>query len=258
MTLEAQAPATLKAEAPDSLEARALAALDTVRDPELDTSIVELGFVASCAADDSGVVAVRLRLPTFFCAPNFAFLMVADAHDAVSAVPGVARAEIVLTDHFAAMTINDGVAARAGFKASFAGEAEGELDELRRTFVRKAMLAGQDRVARPLLAAGYTPDQLAGLRLADVPGSADLNRLRERRAELGIRTDDDAPLMVDETGAPVGVEGLPLHLRRARSTRVSMEVNGGECLSLLAARYGVGSVTDHDTTRDDAMREKAR
>ena len=29
-----------------------------------------------------------LRLPTFFCAPNFSFLMVADAYDAVSAVPG--------------------------------------------------------------------------------------------------------------------------------------------------------------------------
>ncbi len=34
---------------------------------------------------------MRLRLPTYFCAPNFAFLMVADAYDAVSAVPGVPR-----------------------------------------------------------------------------------------------------------------------------------------------------------------------
>ena len=33
-------------------------------------------------------VTVGLRLPTFFCAPNFSFLMVADAYDAVSAVPG--------------------------------------------------------------------------------------------------------------------------------------------------------------------------
>lgn len=235
-----------------TLRSGALAALDTVRDPELDTSIVELGFVASCTVsyDDAtgdATVAVRLRLPTFFCAPNFAFLMVADAHDAVSAVPGVARADIVLTDHFAAMAINDGVAARAGFMASFAGEAEDELDELRRTFVRKAMLAGQDRVARPLLASGHTPAGLAQVRLGDIPASADLTRLRERRAELGIRADDDAPLMVDETGSPVGVEGLPLHLRRVRGTRVSMEVNGGECLSLLATRYGVGSVTDRES-----------
>ncbi len=31
---------------------------------------------------------VRLRLPTYFCAPNFAFLMVADAYDAVIGAAG--------------------------------------------------------------------------------------------------------------------------------------------------------------------------
>jgi metal-sulfur cluster biosynthetic enzyme len=41
-----------------------LAALDSVRDPELDTSIVELGFVTSCHVDDDGTARVRLRLPT--------------------------------------------------------------------------------------------------------------------------------------------------------------------------------------------------
>lgn len=227
--------------------ARVLAALDTVRDPELDTSIVELGFIASCAVSSEGVAEVRLRLPTFFCAPNFAFLMVADAHDAVAAVDGVSRAVIELTDHFAAITINEGVAARAGFVRTFAGEARSELDELRRTFVRKAMLAGQDRVCRPLVAAGYTPERLSGLRLGEVPVSADLVRLRERRAELGIRADDNAALLVDDRGTPVGVEALPLHLRRARTTRVSIEANTGECLGLLATRYGVGSVTERAT-----------
>ena len=133
------------------------AALDTVRDPELDTSIVELGFVSACSVDDEGTARVRLRLPTFFCAPNFAFLIVADAYDAVSRVEGVAHVEIVLEDHFAAEEINAGVAARAGFVAAFDGLAEHELDELRREFVRKAMLAAQDRVVRPLLAAGPPP-----------------------------------------------------------------------------------------------------
>ena len=67
------------------------AALGTVLDPEIDEPITTLGFVASCTVSEEGVAAVRLRLPTFFCAPNFSFLMVADAHDAVSAVPGVTR-----------------------------------------------------------------------------------------------------------------------------------------------------------------------
>jgi metal-sulfur cluster biosynthetic enzyme len=223
---------------------RVLAALDTVRDPELDTSIIELRFVASCTVSGDAVAHVRLRLPTFFCAPNFAFLMVADAFDAVSAVDGVSRADIVLTDHFAATTINDGVAARAGFVATFAGEAQEELHELRATFIRKAMIAGQDRVARPLLAAGSEPAELASTRLGDVPPSPDLDRLRVRRAELGIRVDDDAPLLVDEHGAAVGIEGVPLHLRRARGALVNIEANAGECLSLLATRYGVGTATD--------------
>ena len=227
-----------------TLASRALAALDTVRDPELDTSIVELQFVSSCTVGADGVAEVRLRLPTFFCAPNFAFLMVADAYDAVAAVDGVTRAEIVLEDHFAATTINDGVAARAGFVATFDGEAQGELHELRATFIRKAMLAGQDRVARPLLAAGMQPADLADLRLGDVPPSPDLDRLRERRAELGIRSDDDAPLLVDDTGAPVKRAALPLHLRRVRTTRVNIEANTSHCLSLLATRYGVGCAAE--------------
>ncbi|MDQ3988258.1 MAG: iron-sulfur cluster assembly protein [Actinomycetota bacterium] len=227
-----------------TLASRALAALETVRDPELDTSIVELQFVSSCTVAADGAAEVRLRLPTFFCAPNFAFLMVADAYDAVSAVAGVTSTEIVLEDHFAATTINDGVAARAGFVGTFGSEAQGELHELRTTFIRKAMLAGQDRVARPLLAAGTQPADLAGMRLGDVPPSSDLDRLRERRAELGIRSDDDAPLLVDGTGAPVGLEALPLHLRRVRTTRVTIEANAGHCLSLLATRYGVGCAAE--------------
>src|SRR5882724_7928089 len=138
---------------------RVYAALDTVRDPELDESVVALDFVASCAVSDSGAVEVHLRLPTYFCAPNFAFLMVADAYDAVMAVNGVTRASILLDDHFASHTINEGVAARAGFVASFQGEAQDELAELRANFLHKAVLAGQDRVARPLLAEGWTPER---------------------------------------------------------------------------------------------------
>ena len=48
---------------------------------------------------------------------------------------GVMRAEVLLDDHFASAEINGGVAARAGFASSFAGLAEGELDQLRTDFV---------------------------------------------------------------------------------------------------------------------------
>ncbi len=210
-----------------------------MRDPELDEPVTELGFVSSCTVSNDGDVQVRLRLPTFFCAPNFAFLMVADAYDAVAAVEGVHRTEVVLDDHFASDAINSGIAARAGFAESFGSLAAGELDELRTDFVRKAVLAGTDRVCRPLLAEGRTMDELAELTLGDVPPSPDLTRLRARRAELGMPASDDSALLVDATtGEAVGVQALPLHLRKARLTRVNTEANGSVCRGMLSHRYG--------------------
>jgi len=227
--------------------AQLLAALDTVRDPELDEPVTSLGFVASCTVSAEGVADVRLRLPTYFCAPNFAFLMVADAYDAVSRVDGVRRTEVVLEDHFASDAINSGIAAQAGFVQSFGGLATAELDDLRTDFLRKAVLAGTDRVCRPLLSAGKTTDELAELTLGDVPPSADRERLRSRRAELGLPSGDDSALLVDATtGEAIGAQALPLHLRRARLTRVSVDANGGVCRGLLRERYGTVGVDEEE------------
>jgi metal-sulfur cluster biosynthetic enzyme len=213
-------------------------ALGTVRDPELDEPITTLGFVASCTVSAEGQAQVRLRLPTYFCAPNFAFLMVADAYDAVSGLPGVQSTEVILDDHFASDAINAGVAARAGFVGSFDGEAVDELDELRATFLRKAVLAGTDLVCRPLVAAGCTPAELAALTLGAVPASPDLSRLRQRRTDLGLRADDAAPLLIDpQTGTPVAPDAVPLHLRRAKLTRTGIDANTSICSGMLKARY---------------------
>jgi metal-sulfur cluster biosynthetic enzyme len=251
--------------------AELLAALATVRDPELDEPITSLGFVAACALSPDGEAEVRLRLPTYFCAPNFAYLMVADAYDAVMAVPGVRTAHVLLEDHFAAEAINGGVAAQAGFAQSFDGEAIGELHELRRDFLRKAVLAGTDQVCRALRADGAHladgsrrgnrshraddshradsthradgahlagDERLRALTLGEVPPSAALARLRERRAELGLPAGDDAPLLVDPaTGGPVSAEAVPLHLRRARVTAINMAANGSICRGMLRHRY---------------------
>ena len=221
-----------------SLTAEVERALEAVRDPELDEPITSLGFVASCTVSADGDAEVRLRLPTYFCAPNFAYLMVADAYDAVSALPGVRLATVVLEDHFASDVINDGVAAQAGFVRSFDGEAVAELDALRAGFLRKAVMAGTDQVCRPLLAAGTDPAALLAMTLGEVPPSRALSRLRERRAELGLPAGNDAPLLVDPaTGAMISAEALPLHLRKAKVTRVSIEANSGICRGMLRHRY---------------------
>src|SRR6266700_4465073 len=168
----------------------ALVALATVRDPELDEPITALGFVTSCTVSADGDARVRLRLPTYFCAPNFAFLMVADTYDAVSAVPAVRSTEVILEDHFASDAINGGVAAQAGFVRSFDGEAVSELHALRADFLRKAVMAGTDQVCRPLLAAGKDPAALLAMTLGEVPPSRALDRLRSRRSELGLPAGD--------------------------------------------------------------------
>jgi metal-sulfur cluster biosynthetic enzyme len=212
-------------------------ALGTVLDPEIDEPITELDFVASCTVSGDGAVSVHLRLPTFFCAPNFSFLMVADAYDAVSSVDGVTRAEVVLDDHHASAEINAGVAAHAGFVRTFPGEADTELEELRRYFLEKAAIAGQDRVARPLVDAGVGPDELAASTLGVAPPSVDLDRLRARRAALGLPADDGAPLLLHPDGSRVSAAQVPLHLRRARLTRAGLEANGDICKNILATRY---------------------
>ena len=212
-------------------------ALGKVRDPELDEPLTELGFVSRCKVKD-GEAYVRLRLPTYFCAPNFAFLMVADAYDAVSGVPGVRRTVVELTDHFAADAINKGVAARAGFLGTFGGEAADELDGLRADFLRKAVLAGTDRLCRAMMLAGTAPARLAEQTLGDAPAGGDRERLRARRRELGLPHTDRDPLVIDPaTGAPVEEAALKRHLGLARLTRVSQEANSGVCRGMLRARY---------------------
>ena len=64
--------------------------LAQVYDPELDQPLTELGFIGGVSIEGS-VVTVRFRLPTFWCAANFAFMMAADIRERVSELPWVER-----------------------------------------------------------------------------------------------------------------------------------------------------------------------
>ena len=220
-------------------EAAVLGALSGVRDPELDEPITDLKFIADLrVAEDA--VDVRLRLPTPFCAPNFAYLMVADAREAVLSVPGVQRARVTLDDHHASDEINAGMTDERGFEGTFAGETEGEsLDELRTIFRRKAFISRQEKLCRTLLAAGYSAAELAETRLGEVPDSEAKEKYLSRREELGLDASAKAPLVVDPDGNRIPEDAIVQHLRFARITRVSIEGNAGMCRGLLATRYGI-------------------
>jgi metal-sulfur cluster biosynthetic enzyme len=250
--VSAAGPAGLRSTSTIATRDAVLAALEAVRDPELDEPITSLGFVASCTVSGDGDALVRLRLPTYFCAPNFAFLMAADAYDVVSGLAGVRSAQVVLEDHFASDAINSGIAARVGFMRAFPGEARAELDELRADFLRKAVMAGTDQVCRPLVSAGTEPDGLAALTLGDVPPSSALSRLRLRRAELGLPADDQAPLVIDPiSGAGVQASALPLHLRKARTTGISVQANTSICRGMLRHRYATAGLMESELGEEE-------
>ena len=215
-------------------EAAVRRALDAVIDPELDEPITDLGFVRSVAVDGRAVE-VHLRLPTSFCAPNFAWLMASDAYEAVSALPGVERVVVELDDHHDSDLINAGLAAAAGYRGTFRHEAEDSLDELRATFHRKAHTAAMERALTALLRQDAGID-VREVRLGDLPPEAS-EALRRRRATVGLRLDDEAPVLVEADGSRPAPEKAEFMLRRARSVRISVEGNAHFCRGLLATRY---------------------
>jgi len=215
-----------------------LEALAEVHDPELDEPITRLGFVRSCQCED-GEVEVALRLPTPQCAPNFAFLMAADARAVVGRVPGVRRVRIRLEDHYTGQEINQALASGQGFSGAFPGETDDDqLAQLRALFERKALIARQARLCELLLDAGETAEALTARTVAELPDVPDARRCLRLRERLGLGCAPDDPAFVLPTGAPLGAADLQRWLRSARLVRMSLEVNGGICRSLLEARHG--------------------
>jgi len=220
---------------------RVIDALAEVYDPELDEPITRLGFVTSCEVSTDGDVEVVLRLPTPQCAPNFAFLMAADARKVVRRLPEVRDVTIKLEDHYTGDEINAAIGRGDGFTGAFPGEtADDDLDALRELFLRKALIARESRLCETLLNAGAAPEEVAARRVEDLPDDVpDTRRCIELRRQLGLAHDPAAPAFVLPDGQPLAPDDIKRWLRTARLVRMSLEVNGGICRSLLQIRHGV-------------------
>ena len=213
--------------------------LATVMDPELDESVTELGFVTAVELSGDGDVHIGFRLPTYWCAANFAFLMADDMRRAVQVLPWVTKVRVQLHDHMYAEAINDGVAEGAGFQAAFGAAAEGGLEALRTTFLVKAFQRRQEALLQHLLDAGHAAALLVALDcdalqclLLDAEGERLTQRYLERRSEAG-----GGPLaFVDADGRAIAADVLPGHLRGLRRVGVNAEFNGALCRGLLAVR----------------------
>ena len=221
------------------------ARLESVIDPELDESVTELGFVTCVEVDANEHVRIDFRLPTYWCAANFAFLMADDMRIAVAALPWVRKVTVSLGEHMYADEINRGVASGQSFQATFGSEASGELEEVRRTFMVKAFQRRQEALLTYLLDHGHEAAALLRLtvvELAALPGDVESHRLvvryLERRPVVGSGADEQA--FVDQDGALLDAGQIHAYLRALRRVGVNAEFNSALCRGLLATRYGPG------------------
>ncbi|MBV9819514.1 MAG: DUF59 domain-containing protein [Solirubrobacterales bacterium] len=229
-------------EAVGPLREQVIEALHSVYDPELDEPITKLRFITSCDVTADGDVDLLLRLPTPQCAPNFAFLMGADARRVVNRVPGVRTVTVAFEDHYTGDEINLALGRGAGFTGAFPGETEDDdLEALRELFSRKALVARQARICESLLQEGATADEVTAKTVGELPDSPLTRRCLELRASLGISSAEDAPAFVLASGEPLISDQLPRWLRMARLVQTSLEANGGICRSLLQVRHDLAT-----------------
>ena len=238
-------------------EAEVLARLAAVTDPELDEPVTDLGFVEGVTVGADGAVSIDFRLPTFWCAANFAYMMAEDMRDAVAALPWVTRVVPRLQEHMCADEVNRGVAEGLAFGAAFGESGDDDsLASLRATFRRKAFQGRQEALLRALLAQGFGKAALVAMTVADLERvyrrrtecARPQRRYLEMRAHVGGSAGPDDRAFVTAEGAPLTEAGFDEHLRTLASVRIAMEFNGALCRGLLAARDRASASTKPEGT----------
>ena len=224
-------------------QAEVWACLQGVTDPELDESVTELNFVTRADVDPDNRVHIEFRLPTYWCAANFSFLMADDMRRAVSALDWVKGVSVVLGEHMYADKINAGLATGLSFQETFGTEADGSLDDLRQTFLVKAFQRRQVALLNHLIAASHSPETIVSLTLTELDclavdgeGGKLLRRYLERRAVVGpLRS--DALAFVDAKGARLKADGLAGYVSGLRRVGINAEFNSALCRGLLSVRF---------------------
>ena len=241
--------------APPSSDALAIdeiwRALEDVRDPELDRSLPQLGFIRGVEVDQQARVRVSIRLPTYWCAANFAFIMAEDARAALERLPWVREAVVAIEDHFSGDEINRAIAAKLGFGAAFPAESGGDLTELRRIFRAKAFMRRQEKLLRRMMADGYSAEELArlsedGLERIDL-NDGDGGRLRADYLAIRLEFARGSDLaFVTAAGKPLDPDKFNAYIAELRRTTANIEFNTAICEGLLKARSGVSSEPNSD------------
>lgn len=231
--------------------------LRRVTDPELDESIVDLGYVDEIRLLGDRVH-VTFTLPTAWCSPAFAWMMATDARDEVEGLDGVTRCTVRLREHMHDDEITAGVNRRSTFGATFP-DADGGVAEVRATLDAKTRLSRQYGAVGALREAGLTDDQIRTLTPGDVTltdeeatvGLAndafsvvvDRDSLAAylRKADVtGLLGDDHAELFRNPDGDPIAADRFDLVYHRSRLANVNMTGQGSVCDALNDARHAPG------------------
>lgn len=241
------------------------ARLARVNDPELDEPVTEMGFVERAEVMLDGSVEVDFRLPTYWCSPNFAFLMLDGIRQALDALSWTPAYTIRLHDHMFADEVNRGVAAGKPFSRIF-DELSGDqdIDALRETFRMKAFKRRQEAVLLRLRQQGLTDREILGMNLLSLDtaslGGEDAKARKSRYREAVIerwpgRRGSELAFVTWE-GEEIPSEALGAYLTELRTLRINMEFNGALCRGLKTTRYKEMDVVDGEPTLVDFILDR--
>lgn len=226
--------------------------LEAVTDPELDEPVTELGFVERAAVIDGRRVEIDFRLPTYWCSPNFAFLMAIGLRRAALAAPWARQVRVTLHDHCFGEKVNAGVNSGRPFEAVFAEYCDGaDLSAVIETFAAKAFDRRQEAMLLALEDLGMRAEEIVRLslgafdriRLHEAEAARQKPRYREMLVARGLAGHPGDLAFPTFAGGPIAAPDLPDHMRRLRATRIGMTFNGALCRGLAATRYkevGIG------------------
>ncbi len=220
--------------------------LAAVTDPELDESIVAMGFVERAEVKADGSVEVEFRLPTYWCSPNFAFLMLDDIRLGLESLSWHPAYRIKLMDHVLGEEINAGLAAGKRFGDIVDRLApDADILGLRAIFSMKAFKRRQETLLLGLRKIGLGDEAIMALSdnaLAKLPGfhsglSDAVGRYREALWRRFPAIDATSSAFPTWEGAALSVESLATYLAELRLVRINMEFNGALCRGLKQSRY---------------------
>src|SRR2546427_13057062 len=91
------------------LKQNVLRALSTVTDRDLAEPIRDLGFVKDLSISNDGRVSLDLVTSTFWCSPNFVYMMLEEARAVVSKLGGINEVRVHLDGHPDSVRINEAI-----------------------------------------------------------------------------------------------------------------------------------------------------